>query len=79
MNSEQPVHDKNYISRALEVSIHVGLLFLLAAACLMILRPFVPLIVWGIIVAIAIYPGYRKLESILGGHGRLAAHRFSHA
>jgi predicted PurR-regulated permease PerM len=73
MNSEQPVHAKDYVSRALEVSIHVGLLILLAAACLMILRPFVPLIIWGIIVAIAIYPGYRKLESILGGRGRLAA------
>ena len=65
-------HD-NYISRALEVSIHVGLLILLAAACLFILRPFVPLIAWGIIIAIAAYPGYSRVRKLLGGRGGLAA------
>jgi|SRR5215471_1241981 len=66
-------HDENYVRRALEVFIHVGLLAMLAAACLFILRPFIPLIAWGIIIAIAIYPGYRKLQGVLGGRTRLAA------
>jgi len=73
VTSEQPAHDKDYVSRAVEVSIHVGLLILLAIACLGILRPFLPLIVWGIIVAIAVYPGFRKLQSVLGGRRGLAA------
>jgi predicted PurR-regulated permease PerM len=64
---------KDYINRALEVTIHVGLLALLAAACLMILLPFIPLIAWGIIIAIAINPAHRKLQSLLGGRGTLAA------
>lgn len=66
-------HDEDFTNRALEVSIHVGLLILLAAACSVILRPFIPLIVWGIIVAIAVYPGYRKLKDVMRGRGGLAA------
>ena len=73
MTFKQHMHDQDYLGRALEVSIHVGLLILLAAACLLILRPFLPLIAWGIIIAIAAYPGYRRLQDLLGGRSRLAA------
>lgn len=72
MATDQP-SDKDYVRRALEVSIHVGLLVLLTTACLLILRPFIPLVVWGIIIAIAVYPAYKKLRSWLGGRGTLAA------
>src|SRR5262245_5727755 len=65
--------NKDYLNRAVEVSIHVGLVFLLATACFVILRPFLPLLAWGIVVAIAAYPGYRKLQGLLGGRGVLAA------
>lgn len=70
---EQHMQNDNYLSRALEVSVHVGLLILLSAACLLILRPFIPLITWGIIIAIAIYPGYQTLQSLMGGRSVLAA------
>lgn len=73
MTLKQELHDKDYLGRALEVSIHVGLLILLAAACLLILRPFLPLLAWGIIIAIAVYPGHRRLQNVLGGRGGLAA------
>jgi len=65
--TEQGADSQEHLSRAVEVSIHVGLVFLLAAGCFLILRPFVPLIVWGIIIAIAVYPGYKKLQLALGG------------
>ena len=65
-------HD-NHVSRALEVSVNVGLLILLTGACLLILRPFLPLLLWGIIIAIAAYPAYRRLTRLLGGRGGLAA------
>lgn len=69
----QPMRDKAHVQRALEVSIHVGLLALLALACFLILRPFIPLITWGIIIAVAIYPGYRRLRHFLRERGTLAA------
>jgi predicted PurR-regulated permease PerM len=64
---------KDYIHHAVEVAIHIGLLALLATACILILRPFLPLIAWGIVIAIAVSPAYRKLQSLLGGRGTLAA------
>ena len=73
MTSELSVGEPDYVHRALEVSIHIGLVILLVAACLLILRPFLPLVVWGIIIAISIYPGYGKLRRALGGRGGLAA------
>ena len=63
----------NTLSRTLDVSINLGLLILLTGACLLILRPFLPLIVWGLIIAIAAYPGYRRLKNKLGGRSVLTA------
>ena len=73
MITETLPRQQEYRRRALEVFIHVGLFVLLATACLMILRPFLPLIAWGIVIAIAAYPSYRKLRTWLGGRGNLAA------
>jgi predicted PurR-regulated permease PerM len=70
---EQRADDKTYMNRALEVSIHIGLAFLVAASCFFILRPFIPLIAWGIIIAVAAYPAFKKLQKVLGGLGVLAA------
>ena len=71
MATEAP--SKNYIQRAIEISIHIGLLTLLTIACIRILLPFIPLVAWGIIIAIAVYPAYRKLQGLLRGRGTLAA------
>ncbi len=67
----------DYRRRAVEIAIHVGLVILLTTACLMILRPFLPLVAWGIIIAIAANPAYQKLRSMLGGRGKLAAVLFT--
>jgi len=77
MNQENSLQNKESVRRALEVSIHVGLVVLLTVACLMILRPFVPLVAWGIIIAIAVFPAYRWLRSKVGGRGKLAAILFT--
>lgn len=66
--TEQLVDHRSYLNRAVEVSTRIGLIILLAAASYVILRPFLPLITWGIIIAISIYPGYRKMQ--LGLRGR---------
>ena len=77
MSVEQAAYDEAQVNRALEASIHIGLAFLLVAACLMILLPFLPLIAWGIIIAVAVYPSFRKLQGLLGGRGGLAALLFT--
>jgi len=63
------IHDKTYVSRVLDASINIGLTALLLISCLLILKPFVPLLVWGTIIAIASYPRFEKLKNLLGGRG----------
>ena len=72
-SSNQPANDKLYVARALEASIHIGLVALILFWCFKIGQPFLETIVWGIILAVAVHPGYNRLKSALGGRGRLAA------
>ena len=60
--------DKAYASRVLDAFINIGLTTLLVISCLRVLKPFVPLLVWGIIISIASYPRFEKLKNLLGGH-----------
>ncbi len=69
--------DKSHLNRALEVSIHLTLIALLVISCFFILRPFIAIAAWGITIAVAGYPAYRKLQKWLGGRGGLAATVFS--
>src|SRR5277367_728597 len=73
MTVQQPAHYKAQVHVALEAAIYIGLALLLAIACLLLVRPFIPLLVWGVIIAVATYPGFRKLQNVLGGHETLAA------
>ena len=68
---------KTQVSLALDVAIHVGLAILLTASCLLILRPFLPLIAWGIIIGVAAYPSFCKLQKALGGRAGLSAALFT--
>jgi predicted PurR-regulated permease PerM len=71
------MNDRPSLARALETTIHVGLVLGLVAWCFWIVRPFATLVVWGIIIAIAAHPSYRRLEARLGGRRWLAATLFT--
>ena len=68
MNSE-----KVFVNNALEATIRIGLLVLLAAWCFEIVRPFVIPIAWGIIIAVGTYPAFLSLARRLGHRRKLAA------
>jgi predicted PurR-regulated permease PerM len=70
---EQSSSDKAFVGRAAEAVIHISLIGLLAAACLVILLPFIPIIAWGIIIAVAAYPVFQKLQTVIGGREGMAA------
>jgi predicted PurR-regulated permease PerM len=69
----QPSSEQLFLARALEAAIQIGLAVLLLYWCFKIGQPFIQIIAWGIIIAVAIHPGYNWLKSALRGHGRLAA------
>jgi predicted PurR-regulated permease PerM len=74
MNSlNRALSDKEFLNRALEATIRIGLVVLLAAWCFQIVQHFVVPVIWGIIIAIATYPGYRWMRVWLGGRSGIAA------
>ncbi len=64
---------KAYIGPAIDIAIRIGVIALLIALCFTILRPFISPVMWGIILAITLYPACRRLSSLLGGRIRLAS------
>ena len=59
-------------TQAIEIAIRLGLIFLILAWCLQILTPFIGLVAWGAIIAVAIYKPFLKLVEKLGGRKKLA-------
>ena len=70
MNS--PDSSKSSTALAIEIAIRLGLIFLILAWCLQILTPFISLVAWGAILAVAIYKPFLKLVEKLGGRRKLA-------
>jgi len=65
--------EKSYIARAREVFIRMSLLVIVGVSCFLLLRPFLDMIIAGIIVAIGVYPGYQTLTKVLNGRSTWAA------
>ncbi|HSO08178.1 MAG TPA: AI-2E family transporter [Pelomicrobium sp.] len=65
--------DRNFLNLTVEAALRIGLLAFLTIWCFNIARPFLVPILWGVIIAVAVYPGYRRVETWLSGRRGLAA------
>ena len=59
--------------RVVELAIRLGVLLVLILWCFTIIEPFVLIIAWGAIVAVALYPVFNKVAAALGGREKLTA------
>ncbi|HRH89602.1 MAG TPA: AI-2E family transporter [Rubrivivax sp.] len=57
----------------LDVLIRAGLILILAYLCYWVLAPFLVLVVWAVILAVAMYPLHRAVTRRIGGRQGLAA------
>lgn len=57
---------------AVDIAINLLIIFLILAWCLQILSPFIGVVMWGGVIAIAVNPAFLKLKAALGGRGKLA-------
>ncbi|MBT5826884.1 MAG: AI-2E family transporter [Gammaproteobacteria bacterium] len=73
MNLTKDQGDKLFTKKVTEVVIRLVLIFLIAALCFEIIKPFTIIVVWGIIISVAIFPLYNKLSHALGNRFKLAA------
>ncbi|MBK8209765.1 MAG: AI-2E family transporter [Rhodospirillales bacterium] len=65
--------DRIFVRRAVEAAIRVGLLALLVIWCFQIVQPFIIPFVWGVIIAVAVYPLFEQLRSAFGNRSTLTA------
>ncbi len=72
-NSKQSSKDQAFVRRSLAAAIQIGLLFLLASWCLKIISPFLGLVAWAAIIAVAIYPLHMGLSAKMGGREKWSA------
>lgn len=59
--------------QALEVTIRIGLVVLLVFWCFSILKPFLIPVLWGAIIAVGIYPVFRRFRALVGERDKIAA------
>jgi len=68
-----PELERRLSGRLLDVLIRAGLVFALAALCYRIFSPFLSLMVWALILAVALFPIHQMVVRKLGGKQGLAA------
>jgi predicted PurR-regulated permease PerM len=66
----QAAGNKTAMSQAIDIAINLGIIFLIFAWCLQILSPFLGVVIWGAVIAIAIFPAFLKLKALLGGRSK---------
>ena len=72
MSDSATSNQSTFTQDSIEAVIRIGLLLLLATWCFKIVTPFIVPVMWGIIIAVAIYPLFCKLKNVLGGRNKLA-------
>ena len=70
---EPSMSDDAFMRRTVEAAIRIGVIAGLIAWCFLIARPFLVPIIWGAIIAVAVFHGYDRLQSGLGGRRIMAA------
>jgi predicted PurR-regulated permease PerM len=63
----------NPAPRRIEQVIGVSILLFIGLGCIIVLRPFLPALLWATILSISTWPAFRWMERKLNGHTTLAA------
>jgi len=67
------VINKNFVKNALESAIKIAALALIVVWCYIIIAPFIMPVLWAVIIAVAVYPAYRKLSVKMGNRDKTTA------
>ena len=70
--TEQHEHEF-HIQKSINTALRIGFVALLFVMAFLILKPFLIPIIWGIIIAVAIFPLHKRFSKVLGNRGKLSA------
>ena len=65
--------NKPYVHIAIDLIMKVGTLFLVIFLCFRILKPFLSILLWGLIIAIILFPLFIKLREWLGKRSKISS------
>ena len=71
--NSQENKSKNYVNIAIDLILKVGSLFLLIFLCYKILKPFLSILLWGLIIAIILFPVFHRLYHWFGKRNKLSS------
>jgi len=77
MDASKLQSSRNSVKLAIEIAVNLGLIIFILIWALMILKPFLALVIWGAIIAVASYTPFLKLQSIFKGSKKLAVIAFT--
>jgi predicted PurR-regulated permease PerM len=69
--------DPKILRSAVDIFVHVSLIAIIAVWCFRIFQPFVVPVMWGLIIAVSLFPIFRRFRSLLGGRSGLAGVLFT--
>jgi predicted PurR-regulated permease PerM len=65
--------NSKHVNIAIDLILKVGALFLIVLLCFKILKPFLGMLLWGLIIAIILFPVFERLRGILGKRNKLSS------
>lgn len=65
--------DRNFQKNAMASFIQIAAVSLLVVWCFQLIAPFLSIVLWGLIIAVALFPLHTKLSSKLGGREKLSS------
>jgi predicted PurR-regulated permease PerM len=65
--------DQKFLANSMASFLQIAGVVLLIFTCYRIIAPFLPVVVWGVIIAVAVYPSHVSLTAKLGGNSKLSA------
>ena len=71
-NPANPPVEKGHVDKALDIALRLAFVALIVMWCSRIVAPFFLPVLWGLVIAVALYPVFLKLKGALGGKDKLA-------
>ncbi len=72
-NSDTAAADRNFQKNAMASFVQIAAVVILVLWCFQIIAPFISIVLWGAIIAVALYPMHTKLCGAFGGREKLSS------
>ena len=69
---KEQTKDETRIQRSINTSLRIGFIALLFVMSYLILKPFIGIVLWAIIIAVALFPLHKKFTKLLGNREKLS-------